>query len=99
MPPRSFLTDDEKIERRLDPAAGGVYAPFPALELWNGSTRGAQTEFLDGRIGIWMNHLNQGLPTTAIADTDTHTFRNLRSAIYLRDTPANAVNLAASRYR
>lgn len=89
VPPRSFLSDAEKVQRRLDPAAGEVYAPFPALELWNGSTRGDQQQFLNDRIGIWMNHLNQGLVTTAIADTDTHTFRNLRTAGARSWTPSS----------
>jgi hypothetical protein len=79
-PPTSFLSPAERAGFRLDPAGGELFHPFPALELWNGSTRGAQSEFLDDRIGIWMNLLNQGYPTTFIADTDTHTFLNLRTA-------------------
>jgi hypothetical protein len=64
---------------RLDPSIPEFYHHFPALELWNGSTTGAQHEFLDLRIGIWMNQLNQGLISTAIADTDTHTLHDLNS--------------------
>jgi hypothetical protein len=64
---------------RLDPNIPNFYNHFPALELWNGYTISQQNEFLVNRIGIWMNLLNQGLPTTAISDTDTHEFTNLRS--------------------
>jgi len=74
------LDSAARLGRRLDPGAGNLFQPFPALELWNGSSRGAQSDFLDERIGIWFNHLNKGLPTTAISDTDTHTFSNLRTA-------------------
>ncbi len=77
-PPRSFKTDP--LSFRLDPSIENFFHPFPALELWNGATVGAQNEFLLERIGIWMNLLNQGLPTTAVADTDTHTFFDLRTA-------------------
>ena len=79
-PPQSFITPAEAAAFRLDPAVTNYFHPFPALELWNGSTRGAQNEFRFGRIGVWMNLLNQGYPTTFIADTDTHTFLNLRTA-------------------
>jgi len=79
-PPQSLLTPEEALARRLDPSLGNFFHPFPALELWNGSTRNAQREFLIERIGIWFNHLNQGLRTTFIADTDTHTFLDLRTA-------------------
>ncbi len=64
---------------RLDPTIANFYHHFRALELWNGYTISQQNEFLVQRIGIWMNLLNQGLPTTAISDTDTHEFTNLRS--------------------
>jgi hypothetical protein len=57
-----------------------LFQHFPALELWNGDGRSHQAEFLVQRIGIWMNHLNQGLRTTFIADTDSHTFTNLNTA-------------------
>jgi hypothetical protein len=79
-PPRSFLDPGEPEIFRLDPSVSNFFHHFPALELWNGSTRGAQSEFVDLRIGIWMNLLNQGLISTFIADTDTHTFLNLRTA-------------------
>jgi hypothetical protein len=65
---------------RLDPAVANFFHPFRALELWNGANGGAQRAFLLERIGVWMNLLNQGFPTTAIADTDTHTFLDLDSA-------------------
>jgi hypothetical protein len=57
-----------------------LFFAFPALELWNGNDRGHQGEFLNERIGIWMNLLDQGIATTAVIDTDTHSFRNLRTA-------------------
>ena len=82
VPPRDLMTDVERANRRL-PSTGAVpnlFQHFPALELWNGDGRSHQAEFLVQRIGIWMNHLNQGLRTTFIADTDSHTFTNLNSA-------------------
>lgn len=80
VPPRTALSPANRQRIRLDPDGGELFHHFPALELWNGAGRGAQREFLQDRIGIWMNHLNQGLLTTAIADTDTHDFRNLSTA-------------------
>jgi hypothetical protein len=74
------LDANARLQRRIDPAAGNLFHPFPAVELWNGTSRGAQSEFLDGRIGIWMNLLNAGYVTTAVADTDSHRFNSLRSA-------------------
>jgi len=76
------LNDAQRAARRLPDtaAAPNLYFPFPALELWNGDGRGDQGQFLDERIGIWFNHLNQGLPTTFIADTDSHRFTNLNTA-------------------
>jgi hypothetical protein len=82
VPPRDLMTDLERSRRRL-PSTGAVpnlFQHFPALELWNGRGRSHQAEFLVQRIGIWMNHLNQGLRTTFIADTDSHTFTNLNTA-------------------
>jgi hypothetical protein len=76
------LDDAERLARRLPSiaAAGNLFHHFPALELWNGADRAQQLNFLEERIGIWMNHLNKGLRTTAISDTDTHTFGDLESA-------------------
>ncbi len=76
------LDDADRAARRLPSvaSAGNLFFAFPALELWNGADRQQQLNFLDERIGIWMNHLNKGLRTTAIADTDTHTFGDLESA-------------------
>jgi hypothetical protein len=76
------LDDAERLGRRLPSvaAAGNLFHHFPALELWNGADRAQQLNFLDERIGIWMNHLNKGLRTTVISDTDTHTFGDLESA-------------------
>jgi hypothetical protein len=82
VPPQDLLTDLECANRRL-PSTGAVpnlFQHYPALELWNGDGRSHQAEFLVQRIGIWMNHLNQGLRTTFIADTDSHTFTNLNTA-------------------
>ncbi len=82
MPPADLMSDDDRANRRLPDtsAVPNLFAHFPALELWNGYDRGHQSEFLDERIGIWFNHLNQGLRTTFIADTDSHRFANLRTA-------------------
>ncbi len=80
VPPASMLSPEEALAHRLDPSVGNFFHPFPALELWNGMDRGHQSEFLDERIGIWMNLLNQGIHATAVADTDTHGFLNLRAA-------------------
>ena len=78
VPPSSFLSAEDLARRRFDPASGNLFNAFAALEVWNGDSRGHQAEFLDQRIGIWMNLLNQGIPTTAIFDTDTHGFFNAR---------------------
>jgi hypothetical protein len=80
VPPQSFITPADKLRFRLDPNSGNLFHPYKALEVWNGAGRAKQSEFLDLRIGIWFNHLNQGLITTAIGDTDTHEFLPLNSA-------------------
>ncbi len=80
VPPRALISPDDRRRFRLDPDGGELFAHFPALELWNGSSRGHQGSFLNERIGIWFNHLNQGLRTTAIGDTDTHEFLPLGAA-------------------
>ncbi len=80
VPPQSFMTPAELLNFRMDPASGNLFHHFEALELWNGHNRKHQSQFLDERIGIWFNHLNQGLITTAITDTDTHAFANLETA-------------------
>ncbi len=80
VPPTARITPAERLAFRLDPNGGELFQPFKALELWNGAGRGAQEEFLNHRLGIWINLLNQGLITTFIADTDTHEFRNLNTA-------------------
>jgi hypothetical protein len=76
------LDDAERLARRLPSIAdaGNLFHHFPALELWNGADRAQQENFLLERIGIWFNHLNKGLRTTAISDTDTHTFGDLETA-------------------
>ena len=80
VPPQSFITPAELLNFRMDPASGNLFHHFEALELWNGHNRSHQSQFLNERIGIWFNHLNQGLITTAITDTDTHSFANLETA-------------------
>ncbi|MCP3983301.1 MAG: hypothetical protein GY723_02875 [bacterium] len=77
-PPQSLLPDPSIF--RLDPTVTNFFHDFLALELWNGASVGAQNSFLDKRIGVWMNLLNQGIPSTAIADSDTHTVKDLESA-------------------
>lgn len=77
VPPVSSLDAAGKLRYRLDPSSGNLFHHFPALELWNGSDRGNQSQFLDERMGIWHNLLNQGLPSTFIADTDTHRYTRL----------------------
>jgi hypothetical protein len=82
VPPVDALTATDRLRLRLDPSnppLGQIFYAFPALELWNGASRAHQSEFLDQRIGIWTNLLDQGIRTTAIADTDTHEFRQLRT--------------------
>ncbi|MCX8072552.1 MAG: hypothetical protein N3C12_08895 [Candidatus Binatia bacterium] len=90
VPPQTFLSAEQRLAFRLDPNGGNLFFPFPALELWNGAGRSHQAQFLQQRIGIWMNHLNQGLRTTFIADTDTHEFRNLNTAGARTWTPASS---------
>lgn len=80
VPPQSLLSPEEKLRFRIDPASGNLFAAYPALEIWNGASRFKQHEFLDLRLGVWFNHLNQGLITTGIGDTDTHEFMNLSVA-------------------
>ncbi len=80
VPPQSFITPNDKLRFRLDPDSGNLFHHYRALEVWNGASRGKQAEFLDLRLGIWFNHLNQGLLTTGVADTDTHEFLPLNSA-------------------
>ncbi len=87
-PPVSGITNAEAADFRMQPNTN-FFFQFPALELWNGYSRShAITEFLNDRLGIWMNLLNQGrghssqasgYGPTAIADTDSHEFRSLRS--------------------
>jgi hypothetical protein len=86
-PPQSFLPDPSVF--RLDPSVTNFFHPFKALELWNGNNNSHQSQFTNERIGIWMNLLNQGFLATAIADTDTHTVRNLDSAGARTWTPSS----------
>jgi hypothetical protein len=80
VPPRAQLDAAGRVRFRLDPNGGELFHHFPALEIWNSESRGGQASFLNERLGIWFNHLNQGLRTTGIADTDTHQFFNLNAA-------------------
>jgi hypothetical protein len=80
VPPQSLITPQNRLRYRLDPDGGNLFHPFKALEVWNGAGRGKQAEFLDLRLGIWFNLLNQGIITTAIADTDSHQFLPLNAA-------------------
>lgn len=90
-PPRSFLDPGEPAMFRLDPSIPNFFHAFPALELWNGaSAQKQETEFLGERIGIWMNLLNQGLPATFVADTDTHEYHSLSAAGARTWTPASS---------
>jgi hypothetical protein len=96
--PASLLSDAEKAKFRFCStsipgscaARGELFHAFAALELWNGADAGARNAFLDQRIGIWMNLLNQGFPTTAISDTDTHTFNDLEQAGARTWTPSSS---------
>jgi hypothetical protein len=87
-PPTTSLTNSEAAGFRLPPDTEFFYQ-FPALEIWNGYNRShVLNELMEWRIGVWMNLLNQGRGhadqdagqgPTAIADTDSHEYRNLRS--------------------
>jgi len=98
-PPASQMGPGEPSIFRLDPSIPNFFHAFAALELWNGYTKDqAYCEFLgaecasgspDGRIGIWMNLLNQGIKTTAVADTDSHWYHNLRSGGARSWTPSS----------
>lgn len=82
VPPADLMTDADRAGRRLPDttAVPNLFYAFPAVELWNGDARKHQSEFLDERIGIWFNLLNQGIDTTFIADTDSHKFTNQNTA-------------------
>jgi len=60
------------------PAAGAGEKPGDRRSVAAALCRGRIEEFLEERIGIWMNLLNQGIVSTGIADTDTHGFFNVR---------------------
>ncbi|MCP5060151.1 MAG: hypothetical protein GY937_25905 [bacterium] len=92
-PPQSLLADPTIF--RLNPDVSNFFHPFLALELWNGASVGAQNSFLNNRIGVWMNLLNQGYPSTAIADSDTHTVKDLESAGGRTWTPSSSDSPAA----
>jgi hypothetical protein len=104
----AFKTNNEPLSNnplffRLDPSITNFYHHFAGLEVWNGFTTAHQNEYLLQRIGIWMNLLNQGLPTTAICDTDTHKFHNLETGgarswtPSSTDAPAGVVDVEIAR--
>jgi hypothetical protein len=92
-PPQSFLPDPSVF--RLDPGVSNFFHAFKALELWNGANNTHQSQFLNERIGIWMNLLNQGILSTAIADTDTHSAVDLETAGARTWTPSSSDSPAA----
>src|SRR5205085_3445360 len=72
VPPTTSLSPAGRLGFRMNPAGGNLFHHLKALEIWNGYNRKHQGEFLNERIGIWCSHLNQGLITPMITDTDTH---------------------------
>ncbi len=80
VPPRSLVPAERRLQLRLEPSDDNLFFHFAALELWNGAGRNDQSTFLNTRMGVWFNLLNQGLLCTAIADTDTHGFADLGTA-------------------
>ncbi len=73
-PPQSAVPG---AARRLDPTIPNYFPAAPdrpdALEIWIGDDRGQITNNLFGRnLGDWFNLLNQGIITTALANSDTH---------------------------
>jgi hypothetical protein len=92
-PPQSFLPDPSVF--RLDPSVTNFFHPFKALEIWNGNGNSHQGSFLNGLIGIWMNLLNQGIVSTGVAVSDTHTVRNLDTAGARTWTPSSTDDPAA----
>jgi hypothetical protein len=87
-PPQSAVPG---AARRLDPVVTNYYPLAPdtpdALEIWIGDDRGQVTSNLFGRnMGDWFNLLNQGIITTALANSDTH-----RRIITQSGTPRNLI--------
>ncbi len=80
VPPRSFLSDEEKLRFRLDPRVDNFFHPFVAMELINGDGRVHQSRFFDHDMGIWFNLLNQGILTAGTGVTDTHGYSELNVA-------------------
>ena len=60
--------------RRLDPLIPNYFSgSFDALEIWIGASRGQVFDnFLGQNAGDWLNMINQGIVSTAVADSDTH---------------------------
>ncbi len=60
--------------RRLDPGVTNfATGDMDALEIWIGEDRGQVFDkFLGQNAGDWLNLINQGIITTAVADSDTH---------------------------
>lgn len=80
VPPRSFLTDAEKLRFRLDPRTENLFHAFAAMEIINGDARVHQSRFFDNDMGIWFNLLNQGIITSGTGVTDTHGYSELNAA-------------------
>ncbi len=80
VPPRSQLTDEEKLAFRLDPRIDNFFHPYRVLEVWNGENRNHQNRFFNGDIGIWFNLLNQGILCSGSGVTDAHGYYGLSAA-------------------
>ena len=80
VPPQSFASVAIKESFRLDPSSGDLFHHFPAMEVWNGGSEGAQNGFFNSVMGVWFNLLNQGLFASGTAVTDSHKFTNLGAA-------------------
>lgn len=90
-PPQSAVPGSA---RRLDPGITNYFPSAPdrpdALEVWIGDDRGQITNNLFGRnLGDWFNLLNQGIITTALANSDTH-----RRIITQAGMPRNMISSA-----
>lgn len=60
--------------RRLNPGVTNYFTDdFDALEIWIGESRGQVVDlFLGQNAGDWLNLINQGIVSTAVANSDTH---------------------------
>jgi hypothetical protein len=64
--------------RRLNPSVMNFFTDtMDALEIWIGDTRAQiNTNFLGQNAGDWFNMINQGIVTTGISDSDSHTMNS-----------------------